>query len=118
MKYIVIASVANKEYLTKVEADSALSAEHAILDEGICTRFGYGVDGAMAYDNKLMKTDCFIGSALSAEPISYIDLLAIIKRHNENLREKVAAHDRIVEIEKQMKKLAEELEAAKKHLAA
>jgi len=113
MKYIVIARVANKEYLTKVEAQSLLSAEHLILDQGICTKFGYGVDGACAYDNKTMKTDCFIGSALSAEPIGYLDLVDIIRRHNENLKEKVAAHDRIIEIEKQMKTLAAELEAAK-----
>lgn len=112
MKYIVIARVANKEYLTKVEAQSLLSAEHLILDQGICTKFGYGVDGACAYDNKTMKTDSFIGSALSAEPIGYLDLVDIIRRHNENLKEKVAAHDRIIEIKKQMKTLAAELEAA------
>ena len=117
MKYIVIARVANKEYLTKVEAESATSAEHLILDEGVCTRFGYGVDGSMAFDSKTMKTDTFIGSALSAEPISYLDLVDIIHRHNENLKEKVAAHDRIAEIEKQMKALAAELEAAKATLS-
>lgn len=116
MKFIVIARVADKEYLTKVEAQTLLAAEHIILNEGVCTRFGYGVDAAMAYDTKSMKTDCFIGSALSAEPISHIDLVDIIHRHNENLKEKVAAADNIERIEKQMKQLAEELEAAKKIL--
>ena len=116
MKFIVIARVANKDYLTKVEAGSLLGAEHKILDEGVCTKFGYGVDAAMAYDSKSMKTDCFIGNVLSAEPISYLDLLDIIHRHNDNLKEEAAAHDRIIEIEKQMKQLAEELEAAKKIL--
>lgn len=117
MKYIVIARVANKEYLTKVEAETLLAAEHLILDEAVCTKFGYGVDAAMAYDNKSMKTDCFIGNALSAEPISYIDLVNIIHRHNEYLKEKVAAENRIIEIEKQMKALATELEAAKATLS-
>ena len=116
MVYIVIVRVANKEYLTKVEAQSLLSAEHLILDEGVCTRFGYGVEGAMAYDAKTMKTDTFIGNALSAEPISHIDLVDIIHRNNEYLKEKVVAHERVVEIEKMMKKLTEELEAAKKVL--
>ena len=85
MKYIVIARVADKDYLTKVEAESLLGAEHAILDKAVCTKFGYGVDAAMAYDSKTMKTDCFVGSAMSAEPIGYLDLLDIIERHNENL---------------------------------
>ena len=118
MKYIVIAKVADKEYLTLVESQSLLSAEHKILDEGVATRFGYGVNAAMAYDAESMRTECFIGSALSAEPISYIDLVDIIHRHNETLKEKVAAHNRIVEIERQMKKLGEELDATKKILNA
>lgn len=95
MKYIVIARVANREYLTKVEAESLLSAEHLIIDNGVCTKFGYGVDGACAYDAKTMKTDSFIGSALGAEPIAYLDLVDIIRRHNENLKEKVAAEETI-----------------------
>lgn len=116
MKFIVIARVADKEYLTKVEAETLLAAEHLILNEGVCTRFGYGVDGAMAFDAKSMKTDTFIGSALSAEPISHLDLADIIHRRNEILKEKTEAADRIEKIEKQMKQLADELEAKKKIL--
>lgn len=118
MKYIVIATVNKRDYLTRVEAESLLSAEHMILDRGICTSIGYGVDAAMAYDSKSMKTDCFIGAALAAEPIDYYKLIDVIEIHNECVREKAAAHDRIIEIEKQMKELAKELESAKKIVAA
>lgn len=118
MKYIVIATVNKIDYLTKVEAESLLSAEHMILDKGVCTSIGYGVEAAMAYDSKTMKTDCFIGAAMAAQPIDYYRLLDLIEFHNKCLREKAAAHERIIEIEEQMKKLTKELEAAKKVIAA
>lgn len=118
MKFIVIARVAGREYLTNVEAETLLAAEHKVLDEGVCTKFGYGVDSSMAFDRKMMRTDAFVGSALSAEPISFADLVEIIHRHNENLKEKVAASNRIAEIERLMKKLGEELENAKKIIGA
>lgn len=117
MKYFVIALVDNKGYLTKVEAQSLLSAEHLVLEEGVYTRIGCGVEAACAYGIKEMKTDAFIGAALGSEPISYPELVEIIHRHNKRLKEKIAAQDRIIEIEKQMKALAEELEVAKQSIA-
>lgn len=110
MLFFVIAKVADRDYLTKVEAESALSAEHSILDKGVCTRFGYGVDAAMAYDYKTMKTDCFVGNALAAEPINFLDLIDIISLHNELLREQVANYIRVREIKNQIDTLTSELE--------
>lgn len=119
MKYMVIVKIMNDKYLTKVSGVSSLSgAEHKILDLGICGRHEYGVAGATAYDDKAMKTDAFIWDAMAADPISFEQLAEIIEANNARIKAKDEAEDRIREIEKQMKALAEELEAAKRILAA
>ena len=118
MKYMVIAKVRNSWYMTKVEASNQCGAEHFILDMGICGHHEYGVEAATAYDAKAMKTDSFIGMALSANPVSLVELAEIIEANNARIKAKDEAEDRIREIEKQMKTLAEELEAAKRILAA
>lgn len=118
MKYMVIAKVLNDWYMTRVEAQSLAGAEHKILDLGICGRHEYGVAGATAYDAKAMKTDSFIGMAMTADPISLEQLTEIIEANNVRIKAKDEAEDRVREIEKQMKTLAEELEAAKRIVAA
>lgn len=118
MKYIVIAKIINNWYMTKVVANSPLSAEHQILDMGICGRHEYSVDGATAYDEDAIKTDTFTGMAMVADPISLKELAEIIEANNARIKAKDEAENRIMEIEKQMKQLAKELEAAKKVLAA
>lgn len=124
MKYMIIARVDGLDYLTNVEADSMSNAEHMILDRAICGKHEYGVDAAQAFDAKAMKTDCFIGSAMSAEPISSYELFEIIERHNENIREKDAAEETIRKNEKLLtemrSKIAEienEIAQAKKKIA-
>lgn len=116
--YIVIAQVMNDFYLTRVHAESACEAEHKVLDLGICGRHEYGVVGAIAYDQKTMKTDSFVANALKAHPVGQAELYDIIEANNERIRQKDKAESRIAEIEKQMKTLAEELEKAKRILAA
>ena len=118
MKYIVFATICNDVYMTKVSAPSAYNAEHQILDLGICGRHEYGVEGAMAFSATEMKTDTFIGMAMNADPISMAELAQIIEANNARIKAKDEAEDRIREIEKQMKKLNEELEAARRVLAA
>ena len=112
--YMVITRIGGNDYMVKVQAESLCSAEHQILDMGICGRHEYGVDGAQAFGAEEMKTGCFIQMALTSETISMDELETIISERNARIK----AKDRIREIEKQMKKLAEELEAAKKVLAA
>lgn len=111
MIYMVIAKVDGTDYLTKVEANTLLGAEHAILDEGICTRFGYGVDGAQAFGPAEMKTECFAGRALSAEPIQGEALTEIIRNHNSELKRKVEAYDKAEATQKKMEALEKELQA-------
>ena len=118
MKYIVIASVANDKYMVNIEAHSLSSAEHMILDLGICGRHEYGVEGATAFDAKGMKTDTFVGMAMTAETISMEELCKIVDAQNARIKAKDEAEDKIHEIEKQMKKLSEELEEARRILAA
>lgn len=119
MQYMVIVNIMNNKYLTKVSGVSSLSgAEHKILDLGICGRHEYGVAGATAYDAVGMKTDTFLWQAMSADPISLEQLTEIIEANNARIKAKDEAEDRIREIEKQMKALAEELEAAKRIVAA
>lgn len=116
--YIVITGIRNDLYMTRVLAPSACSAEHFILDKGICGKHGYGVDTAMAYDEETMKTDTFAFSAIRADPISLSELSEIIEANNAWIKAKDEAEDKVREIEAQMKKLSEELEKAKKTLAA
>ena len=112
--YMVITRIGGNDYMVKVQAESLCSAEHQILDMGICGRHEYSVNGAQAFGAEEMKTGCFIQMALTSETISMDELETIISEHNARIK----AKDRIREIEEQMKKLAEELEAAKKVLAA
>ena len=116
-EFMIIARVHNADFLTKVTAESESAAEHKVLDLSYCGRHAYGVEACMAYDADAMKTDCFIGAALGAKPVSNKELREIIEARNAELREKDEAESRIEQIEKQMKQLQKELEQAKATLA-
>lgn len=115
--YMIIATVNGIDYLTKINAESESSAEHAVLNLSICGKHTYGVTACMAYDDKAMKYDTFIYSALSAKAVSFDELKEIIDKRNKEIAEKDAAEERIAQIEKQMKQLAAELEEARAILA-
>ena len=111
--YMIIATVNGIDYLTKLNAESENSAEHAVLNLSICGRHTYGVTACMAYDDKSMKYDHFIYSALQAKAFSFDELKKLIEKRNAEIREKDEAEDRIAQIEMQMKQLSEELEKSK-----
>ena len=115
--YMIIAKVNGIDYLTKLNAESESSAEHAVLNLSICGRHTYGVTACMAYDDKAMKYDHFIYSALQAKAVSFDELKQIIEKRNAEIREKDAAEERIAQIEKQMKALTDQLAEAKSILA-
>lgn len=124
MTYMIIVKVAGRDYLTNVEADSASAAEHMILDHAICGKHEYGVDAAQAFDAKMMKTDCFIGCAMSAEPIGYLALCDIIDRNNARIQKNDAAEELILKNEKilaemkvKMAEIENEIAQAKKKIA-
>ena len=114
--FMVIAQVNGVDYLTKVLAESAYSAEHGIMDMGICGKHTYTVTACMAYDRKAMKTDTFIGAALNAVPIDIEKLTDIINARNVEIQNKDEAEKRIREIEKQIEHLSAQLEAQKRVL--
>ena len=107
---MVIARVDGSDYLTNVEAPSAYSAEHYIIDKGICGLHDYGVENCMAYDAEAMKTDTFIFFAMDAEPITYAKLVSKILQRNEVIQMRDEAEKRTKEIKKQIKELNEELQ--------
>lgn len=115
--HIVIALIAGTYYMTNLKAESVSAAEHAILDKGICGRHEYTVDACMAFDEKTIKTDAFVGCATSSIAISCNDLVEIIERRNNLIRARDAAEDRVHEIEKQMKALAAEMKDLKELLS-
>jgi hypothetical protein len=113
-QFMIIAKVKDTEYLTKVNAESEISAEHMILDLSVCGRHTYGVTACMAYDAKAMKYDTFIYSAINATPVDFETLTLIISDRNAEILEKDAAEHRIQEIENSIKELTKELEEAKR----
>jgi hypothetical protein len=61
----------NNKFMVRIEIDgSACAAEHYFLDNF------KGVWGALAFDQKAMKTDCFIGCMMNDEMISEKELSA------------------------------------------
>ena len=113
MTYIVMAKVNGIDYLTSVTAETALGAEHKVLDLGICGRHTYGVTGCTAYDINDMKYDSFRYHAILSNPVSLEELTSIIEKHNAEIRERDEAEERIRQIEQQMKALEDEMAKAK-----
>ena len=68
MKYFV---QVNNKFMVSIEADTALRAEHAFLDNMD------GVQYAMAYDNDMMKTEAFRGALLGCNTVSLDELTQI-----------------------------------------
>lgn len=111
--YMVIATINDIDYLSKIEAESLSAAEHAILDLSVCGKHTYGVTACTAYSAVEMKLETFVYYAFGANPVSFNELKEIIKERNAEILEKDAAEERITKIEKQMKELQKELEEAK-----
>lgn len=98
MKYIV---EVNAKYLVSVEASSCLDAEHQLLEYN-------GVWGALAFDQKMTKTDTFLGAVQGCEMTS----LAEIQRMADELTGAMKVRKMAAEILFKKQKAVEELEAA------
>lgn len=114
--YMIIARIKGVDYLSKVEAESEISAEHKILDAGICGEHDYSVEACMAYDYDAMQTETFRAHALNCFPMSIEGLTGVIMERNAEIKKKDDAEKRITEIEKQIERLKAELEENKKIL--
>lgn len=98
MKYIV---EVNAKYLVSLEASSCLDAEHKLLDYN-------GVWGALAFDQKMTKTDTFLGAVQGCEMTS----LAEIQRMADELTFAAKVRRMAAEVLLEKQKEVEELEAA------
>lgn len=114
--FYIIARVKGMDYLTKVSAETAISAEHMILDAGICGKHEFGCDACMAYDANAMKTDAFIGAALHAEPISLCELMEKIEKNNDRIKAKDDAENAYILKQKMVEEIRRQMEIAEKEL--
>ena len=108
-RYMVIATINGKDFMCSVDATSAYAAEHMILDLGICGKHKYGVEACMAYDAEAAKTDTFIGAMLSANTVSWAEIVDIIDERNAEIHASDEAETRIAEIDKLIKEHEKEI---------
>lgn len=114
--FYIIARVKGMDYLTKVSAETAISAEHMILDAGICGKHEFGCDACMAYDANAMKTDAFIGAALHAEPVILCELMEKIEKNNARIKAKDDAENAYILKQKMVEEIRRQMEIAEKEL--
>ena len=98
MKYIV---EVNAKYLVSLEANSCVDAEHKLLAYN-------GVWGALAFDQKMTKTDTFLGAVQGCEMTSNAE----IQRMADELTVAAKARRMAAEVLLEKQKEVEELEAA------
>lgn len=105
MKYIV---EVNAKYLVSIEAESALNAEHKILEYN-------GVWGALAFDQKMVKTDTFAGAVQGCEMISMNELIAMAAEVTDTKAAADKANKEEEDAGEELKKIEEMLKAAQKN---
>lgn len=116
--FYVTVKVRNTEYLTKVSAETAIMAEHMIIDSGICGKHEYGCESCIAYDADMMKTETFTACAMAAEPISMCELIRKIEENNNRIKAKDAAEEEYINQQKRVEEIKKRLEEAEKALIA
>lgn len=105
--FFVICTVNSVNYLTNVKAETNLSAEHKILDLGICGKHEYGVTGAQAFTQNETKLNSFTDMIQNCECISYDELAQIIENVNDTIRKKDRIEKLIIDKTNKIKELTE-----------
>ena len=107
MKYIV---EVNAKYLVSVEAQSAGGAEHVVLDyQG----YNSGIWGALAFDNKTVKTDTFVGAMMHCETISLNDLFDMVDKCVESREAFTRTESEIAKADAEIERLEKLLREAR-----
>lgn len=114
--YFVFIEIDKIDYVVKLEAKSAISAEHKILDLGICNSYGCTITGAQAFHKEETKNDYFINRLSISEFISINELSNIISTKNEKLTKIAYVNNEIQNIEKEIIRLNNELVNFKNYL--
>ena len=91
----------NNRFMVRLEIEgSACAAEHYFLD-------GFkGVWGALAFDQKTMKTDCFIGSMMHDELTTVEALAEKLKRLEDEDEELTKVADQLQDVKAEIERLS------------
>ena len=95
MKYIV---EVNAKYLVSLEASSCLDAEHKLLDYN-------GVWGALAFDQKMTKTDTFLGAVQGCEMVSLAEIQRMADEFSITAKARKMAAEAMLEAQKEVERL-------------
>lgn len=110
MKYFIIAQVADINFVTSIVADSAINAEHIILNLGYTGKHTYGVTACQAFSEiEVKKGGYFTDCLLTSQMVSYEELTKIIEKRNEVIQKSDYAEKRIAEIKKEIVDLEQEM---------
>ena len=118
-QYIIITIVGAKneiQYTTKVNARSALQAEHMVLDEAYVGKHESTVKMCQAFDADGAASEDFIRALMRSEMVSVQELFAIIKDANEEMRQRDNAEETVARCERQIAQLQKQIEEAKRVL--
>lgn len=98
MKYIV---EVNAKYLVSLGASSCLDAEHKLLAYD-------GVWGALAFDQKMTKTDTFLGAVQGCEMVSMKEFAQMVDDLMGAKLEAVQASEMVKAVDERIEELKEE----------
>lgn len=107
MKYMV---VVNRKYIVAVEANSACSAEHKILDTMD------GVQGAQAFTGKELSTDTFQWYFENGLTVSYDEIVKIFAKYTEACTELGKRIEEEADKKLEVERLKEQLRKAEEDL--
>jgi inactivated superfamily I helicase len=103
MKYMV---QVNRNMMISIEAETALRAEHKMLDYD-------GVAMAMAFDHDMMKTDTFRGALMSCDTVSLAELAELSGNYTKAWQAVGKAQDAMRIAQHEVERIEEELKLAK-----
>lgn len=107
MKYMV---VVNQKFMVAVEANSALAAEHEIINNFA------GIDGAQAFDREAMKTDTFAGFLMDCETISLGELKDKADKYEAALKEEATAELKVENMQEAIERAEAQLSKMRSEL--
>lgn len=107
MKYYV---QANRHWLVTVEADSALAAEHILLDLD-------GIQYSNAFDHEACRTDTFRGALLDCQTISREELETISEQYAETVKKSDEAKQFLLRVTQDLERLKKQIAETEAFLA-